>query len=149
MTRNVICYVVNQTGQQFYTDNTQNNIWNGHTLTAPQTIVPGTATQTVFSYEKTSGGTVGVTGKVFYELNSGTYLQVSFNNPYTQLILPEGTSPNCCECFFYAGITGVTENNVPSYYVDCVVETNGNAWVPTNTDEVKNLTATITIYNNA
>lgn len=148
MTRNVICYVVNQTGQQFYTDNTQNNIWNGHIKTAPQTISSGTGTQTVFSYEKTSGSTVGVTGKVFYELNSGTYLQISFNNPYDQM-LPDGTSETYCDCFFYAGITGVSENNVPSYYVDCVVETDGNAWTPDNKNEVKNLTATITIYNNA
>ena len=91
---------------------------------------------------------MGVTGKVFYELNSGTYLQISFNNPYTQL-LPEGTTQTYCDCFFYAGIIDVTENNVPSYYVDCVVETDGKAWTTANQNEVKNLTATITIYNNA
>lgn len=144
MTRNVICYVVNQTGQQFYTDNPRNDVWNGHTKTSPQTIGPGTDTQMVFSYEKTSGSTVGVTGKIFYELNSGTYLQLSFNNPYSQ-ILPQGTNQTYCDCFFYAGITGVSETNVPSYYVDCEVETDGNY----QTGEVDTLTATITIYNNA
>lgn len=148
MTRNVICYVVNQTGQQFYTDNTKNDIWNGQAKTSPQTIGPGTGTQMVFSYQKTSGSSVGATGKVFYELNSGTYLQISFNNPHDQ-ILPDGTPDTYCDCFFYAGITGVTENNVPSYYVDCAVETDGSPWDPSNTDEVNTLTATITIYNNS
>lgn len=147
MTRNVICYVVNQTGQKFYTDNTQNNVWNGHELKAPQPIESGASTQTIFSYEKTSGGTVGVTGKVFYGLTSNIFLQISFNNPYTQ-ILPGGLSQNYCDCFFYAGITGVTESNVPAYYVDCVVKTDGKPWNPLNANEVKNLTATITIYNN-
>jgi hypothetical protein len=146
MTRNVICYVVNNTGLQFYTDATQNDVWNGHTITAPQPIATDTSKQTVFSYEKTTGSMVGVTGKVFYELDNGTFLQISFNNPYNQ-VQPDGTSENYCDCFFYAGIIGGSETAYSSCYVDCVVQTDGNNWDPANTDEVKNLTATITIYN--
>lgn len=148
MERHVTCYVVNNTGQQFYTDNTQNNVWNGHTETAPQTITSSTSTQTIFYYTKTDGSMVGATGKVFYELNNNTYLQLSFNNPYDQF-LPDGYSPTYCDCFFYAGITGVSNENVPAYYVDCVVEFDGNPASTTYTSEVQSMTATITINSNS
>lgn len=145
MTRDVYCTVNNYTDQIFYVDN-QTDVWNGKEKLNPQTINPNTSSVEIFSYEKTTGSLVGVTGKVFYQFGNGTYLQISFNNPYTQIV--KDSEFEYCLCFFYAGITNVSNNNVPAYKVVCTVETNGNAWDPTNTDEVDQLTAIISIYNN-
>lgn len=151
MTRNVICNIINLTGQQFYVDNTQTNVWNGEDNkggVAPQTIGSGTSSQQIFYYHKTTGGLVGVTGSVFYMLGNNASLQLAFNNPYTQQI-PSNASPSFLDCFFYAGIVGISESNPPAFNVSCSVSLDGNAWSPSYKSEVKTMTATITISNNS
>ncbi len=146
MTRNVTCTVYNYTGQNFYVDSDQTDVWNGKEKLNPQTITSSEDLQNLFSYEKTTGSLVGVTGKVVYQFGNGTFLQISFNNPYTQIV--HDSQYNYCLCFYYAGITNVSPAGIPSYKVACSVETNGNPWDPTNTYEVTDLSATISIYNN-
>jgi len=146
MTRNVTCTVYNYTGQYFYVDSDQTNVWNGKEKLNPQTITSTEDLQNLFSYEKTTGSLVGVTGKVVYQFGNNTFLQISFNNPYTQIV--HDSQYNYCLCFYYAGITNVSAVNIPGYKVVCAVETNGNSWDPTNTYEVTDLSATIYIYNN-
>lgn len=146
MTRDVTCTVYNYTGQNFYVDSNQTDVWNGKEKLNPQTISSGSDSQELFSYEKTTGSMVGVTGKVFYQFGNNTFLQISFNNPYSQVVMDSEYA--YCLCFFYAGITNVTQENVPGYKIVCAVETNGQPWNPTNTSEVTQLSATIYIYNN-
>jgi hypothetical protein len=148
MTRNVICTVYNLTNESFYVNNSQTSVWNGHQLLNPQTIpANGGEAMQLFSYEKTTGSVVGVTGKVSYQLGNDNSLQISFNNPYSQVV--DGPDYNYSLCFFYAGITGVSEQNPSLYNVTCDAFTNGQPWDPTSTDEVKELTANIYInYNN-
>ncbi len=142
MKREVHCYATNQLGVNLTVNNT--NVWNGECDkggTCPQTIDDDANQQQIFYYHKTTGGMVGDSGVVSYNLPDGSIMDLYLNCPYTQ---DGNDGPS--NCWFYAGISNVPAGGT-SYYILLTVSIDGHPMSvnpPQNGDVVE---AYITICN--
>ena len=143
MTREVTCYITNNTSQQINLLNTnlQHGEFNNGGI-SPQTISLNAADQEVFYAHKTTGSVYGVTGSVTYSLPDQTQMQLTFNCPFASQG-PDGNS----NCWFYAGLL-LNGNSWTSYYLTCSVLIDGQPMSDGLPIDASSVVANITINTN-
>lgn len=141
MTRDVICYVTNNTNYEYYA--TINLTHGKQSPKAPQPVTPNQNQGLAFSLSKTTGSLHGVTGSVSYVLNDGSTLFIGFNCPYSQ----DGTGIGYSNCWAYAGLTTVPQYGT-GYSLDCSVNIDGASMDPSNPPGGETVTIYITINQN-
>lgn len=141
MTREVICYITNNTPFEYYPGET--NLTHGKKEPTPaQAIAAGQNNGLAFSFSKTTGSMHGVTGSVTYGLSDGSTLFLGMNCPFLQ----EGRWGNS-NCWFYGGLTGIPDAGTP-YYVSYTVSIDGAAMDPNYPPTGDTITVYLTIYMN-
>ena len=138
MTRDVICYVTNNTTYEYYP--TINLTHGQESPTAPQPISGSQNQGLAFSLSKTGGSMHGVTGSVSYVLNDGSTMFIGFNCPFAQ----DGTGIGDSNCFAYAGLTTVPSSGT-SYSLEYSVSIDGASMNPFDPAEGDTVTIYITI----
>ncbi|MEO5645031.1 MAG: hypothetical protein ABIQ40_11090 [Bacteroidia bacterium] len=151
MTRNVICTVKNNSGYDLTllgyapgknSDSSGGAFSNEHGTfhKGPESTLKNGKETLAFKIQKTSGGSVGTTGWVRYDLKNGQgQLVLMFNNPHDR----SGKSSNK-NCWFYALIQGIEKERIgiPLMVRASVSGFNFNLADPTEQDEM-NVTVTL------
>lgn len=115
MTREVKCFVTNETGKSLNFSGL--DISHGELHGTALNSIPADAHNLeVFYMHKTTGSLYGVTGNVSYLLPNNARLTFMFNNPYTWQ--GSGETGNC---WFYTVVNGVPSTG-PEWYPEVQVE---------------------------